>query len=323
MALEPLLEELRHLLGSDHAVAYCPVLRGEHWELEFSHWAGPEGKLRERNHRAFVRSSPSETPTFAAYDPFAVERSQQNIALTTGALFRVQRCAPQRHRQVYTALGVRDSDQLRMLICQGPRLLAWIGVVRGQPFDEDDARILQALAGTLTQRFAAHRETSAAPAHARLLEHVLDSLGEPAFLLSAKGQVEFCNDAARVLLESDHGRFSFSALQRAILRGQTTGDFTVTTLRSCGVPDYLLAIHNQRPSNRALAVARAGRAWQLRSRATAVLEQVARGLGNKEIASELACAEVTVEKQLTQIFRSANVRSRVELLSKLSEFFGW
>jgi len=64
-------------------------------------------------------------------------------------------------------------------------------------------------------------------------------------------------------------------------------------------------------------VARARTRWQLSPRTTAFLEQLARGMSNKEIASRLSCAEVTVEKQLTQLFRCSGVRSRTELMAKL------
>jgi DNA-binding NarL/FixJ family response regulator len=40
-------------------------------------------------------------------------------------------------------------------------------------------------------------------------------------------------------------------------------------------------------------------------------------MSNKEIAARLSCAEVTVEKQLTQLFRSSGVRSRTELMARL------
>jgi DNA-binding NarL/FixJ family response regulator len=48
-----------------------------------------------------------------------------------------------------------------------------------------------------------------------------------------------------------------------------------------------------------------------------VLEHRAAGKSNKEIAAALECAAVTVDKCLTQLFRTSAARSRTELTAKL------
>ena len=55
--------------------------------------------------------------------------------------------------------------------------------------------------------------------------------------------------------------------------------------------------------------------WQLNGRQTATLEGVMKGLTNKEIA--LDCAEVTVERYMTLLFRGSGAGTRMELLSWL------
>jgi DNA-binding NarL/FixJ family response regulator len=50
----------------------------------------------------------------------------------------------------------------------------------------------------------------------------------------------------------------------------------------------------------------------LTRRETDVLRATARGLSNKEIARELALAEVTIKLHLSAIFRKMGVRSRTE-----------
>jgi DNA-binding CsgD family transcriptional regulator len=59
-------------------------------------------------------------------------------------------------------------------------------------------------------------------------------------------------------------------------------------------------------------------ALDLTPRQADVLARVARGLSNKEIAAELACAENTVEFHVTQLLRKAGVQSRTQLLAKLA-----
>ena len=57
--------------------------------------------------------------------------------------------------------------------------------------------------------------------------------------------------------------------------------------------------------------------WKLTPRQTEVVAQAARGLSNKEIASVLGCAEVTVENHLTAAFRRAGVDGRGQLIAVL------
>lgn len=65
----------------------------------------------------------------------------------------------------------------------------------------------------------------------------------------------------------------------------------------------------------ALRVSEAARAWSLSARQQEVLGWVARGASNKEAAAALGCAEVTVEKHLTKIFRASGVDGRGRLMA--------
>jgi len=148
-----------------------------------------------------------------------------------------------------------------------------------------------------------------------MVSALIDALDQPALVLTASGALEFANPRARELLERAEGPELFAALRKRVAARQPHPAFTLTPLRGC--PGYVLAIFAGEERQLADVVARARTRWQLTPRTTAFLEQLARGLSNKEIASRLSCAEVTVEKQLTQLFRSSGVRSRTELLAKL------
>jgi DNA-binding NarL/FixJ family response regulator len=72
-------------------------------------------------------------------------------------------------------------------------------------------------------------------------------------------------------------------------------------------------------ANRSVAL---GGAAQLRPRETEVLRAVARGMSNKEIASELCISERTVQSHMVRIFQKLQVSSRTEaVLRALRE--GW
>jgi DNA-binding CsgD family transcriptional regulator len=65
-------------------------------------------------------------------------------------------------------------------------------------------------------------------------------------------------------------------------------------------------------------------AWQLTPRQADVLARIASGKANKEIATELACADNTVEMHVTQLLRKANVTSRSQLIARFwSEAWGF
>jgi len=57
-------------------------------------------------------------------------------------------------------------------------------------------------------------------------------------------------------------------------------------------------------------------AWTLTPRQAEVLAQLVAGLANKEIASQLGCAENTVELHVTRLLRKADVTSRSQLISQ-------
>jgi DNA-binding CsgD family transcriptional regulator len=61
---------------------------------------------------------------------------------------------------------------------------------------------------------------------------------------------------------------------------------------------------------------RAAAAWQLTPRQRDVLERIVAGHANKEIASELGCAEGTIELHVTRLFRKAEVTSRAQLFAR-------
>jgi DNA-binding CsgD family transcriptional regulator len=202
-----------------------------------------------------------------------------------------------------------------MLVCEGPRLLLWIGAMRDAPFGDEEVEMLQSLAEPLRARLNTQRQLDGVRLHEPMVSAVLDALDQPALILSQRGKLEFLNRRAKDMLERAEGVALFAALRKQVANKQQHPSFSLTPLRGC--PGYLLATYTREDRQVAHVVARARTRWQLSARTTLFLEQLARGLSNKEIAARLSCAEVTVEKQLTLLFRSSGVRSRTELMAKL------
>jgi len=315
LELSPLLEQLRTTLRAHNVAAYRAEPTEHGWDLALSSWVGPDAAARQLAHQRFVQSSPADEPNFCAYDPFVVQRSQQNRALDNSHLFALERTALASHHRVYAAVAPHQTEQLRMLICQGPRLLLWIGALRDEPFGDAERELLQSLAEPLRERLTAQRQLDSVQLHEPMVDALLEALNQPALIVTGEGSLEFTNRRARELLEREDGALLFASLRKQVIDKQPHPAFTVTPMRGC--PGHLLAIYARADEQLTHVVARARTRWQLSSRTTAFLEQLARGMSNKEIASRLSCAEVTVEKQLTQLFRSSGVRSRTELMAKL------
>ena len=65
-----------------------------------------------------------------------------------------------------------------------------------------------------------------------------------------------------------------------------------------------------------IRIAEAEQLWKLTRRQVEVLRLMVRGHSNKQIATELSCAENTVELHVTQLLRRAGVTTRAELTAK-------
>jgi DNA-binding CsgD family transcriptional regulator len=309
------LEELRTGLRADNVVAYRPEIYDAGWDLELACWVGRDAAERERAHRLFVQRSDPDEPTFAAYDPFSVQSVQQNRALDTRRLFALETGAKSRHDKLYAALKSQQTQQVRVLICEGPRLLAWLGALREEPFREDEVELLQRSVEPLRRHFSVQRQLARRGMQRGLLESLLDALDQPAVFFSARGVVEFENLRARELLAQPGGRELFGSLRRAVVARRAHPAFTLAPLR--GFPGYTLALYTRHHKLLTGALEKARTLWQLTARQTSFLEHLAHGLSNKEIAARVGCAEVTVEKQLTHMYRTSGARSRTELLARL------
>lgn len=312
------LEYLKETLSADAAVLYTPQLGASGWELTRYVWAGAHSDQLSRELKRALRSQPRESSAIWDYDPLAVQAEQRNRALTRTEL-RASPEAQERHRQLFGALA--HCDQLRVLICHGPRLLAWVGVLRERPFERHEASVLQAQVEPLRRALLREWNRESAALNRSLFEFLLETVQRPALVLSEGGRVEAANGAATAWLDSDAGAGALAALRSAIARGTEHPGFEVIRLDARGCPGYSLVLRAAAVLDSAVerAIASKSRLWGLPPRQVAVLERVAQGRSNKEIAAAIGCAEVTVERMLTRLLRLSGSRSRGELIARLHQ----
>lgn len=314
----PIFEQLSEVLEATSVLTYAPEPTAVGWNLEFVHWVGRDAARRVRGFRDLVRSMSSDGAGFAAYDPFAVEGWQRNRVVSVADLLAHDPSANTPHQRVQRAIGAQGEDQIRVLICRGPRLLAWLGALREVPFSREEQSLLQSLVPGMAKRLQWLQEKEA-PEACALIEGVLEGFPEPAVLISQHGRVEYANRAALRVFDSAWERARFRSLCQAALAGGNVAALEVTTITTTGYPVYRLVRWIDATLRKRVCLSLAKSRWQLSARHSAVLERLSEGRGNKEIANSMGCSEVTVERYLTLLFRKSGTASRTALLARLHE----
>jgi DNA-binding CsgD family transcriptional regulator len=306
------LPELRTLLRAEFAGAYRPAAVATGWSLDFMYGAGDNARAFSANFRSFVARMASSETFLGHSNPHLVQAAQRNRVLPLGALARLNPDQP--HHSLFRAIGILGHDQLRILICDGPRQLSWIGATREEPFTKREVTLLRSLTKPLQRRLRLEQQLGPG-AMPGMFEAALEALRTAAFLVGPSGAIEVANSVGLALLEQGRKNV-MDAISESARLGSDAGAFSITRVTAPGWPAYALAIRKAPPelAERVLLVQRR---WGLSARQARVLELVADGVSNKEIARALCCAEVTVENHLTELFRRSGARSRAGLVGRL------
>lgn len=305
-SLQTLPDALRELLCAELGVTYAIERRDSEVALQEFHASGRDMLGYARDFDAALRAS--KGVPYIHFNALHPELRQRNRVVA----FRVARFA-ERDKTLLRRHGCDRMDQLRVLLCEGTTLLAWVGVLSSDGIRAMDRALLAAVAPTIQRRLLLDRHLQLAPVALQLLGGALDALGVPAFLLRGEA-VEHCNAPGRAALESDR-RGVLDSLQAA-MRGQGDGSYALTRTSSAGAPGYTLAVGRATAEDgRARAAVLAAR-WLLSPRQAEVLARLARGRSNKAIAVELGCGEGTVEFHVTALLAKAECQSRAELVAR-------
>jgi DNA-binding CsgD family transcriptional regulator len=308
------LPELRELLGARFAGAYRPAATEAGWSLDFMQGAGPGAAQYVDIFRRYVAELPPSETFFPLGNPHLVQVEQRNQVVSMAQLSRRQPLG-EPFRALFRALGIDGHDQLRVLICDGPRQLAWVGATREEPFTASQVTLLRRLVKPLRDRLILEQRLAAPGMLAAALDAALEALPTAAFLLGPRRTIEIANWAGRALLERDR-RAVLKSIQESELGDPDTGAFSITRLEGAGWPPHILAIQKQ--SNGVIErVLLAQARWGLSARQARVLDLVAAGMSNKEIGRLLACSEPTIENHMTELFRRSGARSRAGLVGRL------
>jgi DNA-binding CsgD family transcriptional regulator len=307
-SLEALVVRLRELLGASFACAHN--FRSGESRIHLDQWHASADFTPPRPFQQVFKDWVEERNVdFGLYNPLRPEPGERNAA---------KRVPWQRENahpffsQMMPRAGLTGFDQARVLVCEGSSLLAWVGVMRPEPFTDRELIILRRLTPTLQRRLRTEREL-AGPSSLLLLDAVLDTLGAPAFVVRAGGRIEHANELGRERW-AKAPRETIEQL-RAALAHRADG-IELTELRAPGLEGYHLAVMRTRDAlEPRVEVAR--RRWDLTPRQADVLLRLARGDTNKRIAADLGCAERTIESHVSALFNKAQADNRASLVAKL------
>ena len=336
-ALAQLVVELRALLGAERVLAYGVGFGPDGYALDFAFASGfalPPEKLDVLLH---VGLSRMRGQPWALYDPRAPDPSQRNVAVVMppprsmaarrgDALFNRLHVSGTERRDLADRMvrlnevflgriGIADMDVCRALVCDGDKLLAWIGACQSGPFSERDRAILARLLPAIGQRLRTERVLGDAQLYAAALPVVLEAIAQAAFLLDARGNVKHANATARVMAASE-GRALAERLREVVHDAAPQDDFLRSEIASAGLPKHFLLVRRPAQQDCGSRLREARQKWQLTPRETDVLARLVWGEANKSIASALGCVERTVEIHVTQLLAKAGVDGRAALVAQ-------
>lgn len=241
-------------------------------------------------HRLAERYFQQPGPRWGLFDPANPEPGQRNVPLRLlDVASREQLRNSPFGRGLLAPLGLLEHDVMRVLVCEGDELLAWVCVARKVPFAADERALLAELIEPLRRRLVLEDRLTQVLLPTMPLEQAL-AAAEPA--PSSPGPRAQSTVPGSKVEES--GVFA---------RMEDGGDGNGVT------------------SRRKVQLDRADQVWKLTPRQRQVLELVVTGMSNKEIAKTLDCAIRTAELHVTLLLQKASCDSRTELMSRFFSTF--
>ncbi len=303
--------ELGLLLGGGKAGANRVAPAGDGWDFESLALAGP-GWAPDAV-PAFRRFAQSSGDFWAVYDPLRPQASQRNVVVRHDREAIAELAV---YQKLYPRVGLGGLHEMRMLVCEGPMLLSWVGAWSESPFDARAAWMLEGV-GRAARR--ALRMSRALPSGVAWtgFEAALDALDVEVFVVDGTGRVDFANRAGALRLASDR-RAVVKELTASVAPRSAERPFDLHPLRLSGAAPLFLAMRSAVPGRALEArLEHARQRWALTKRQVEVLSLLARGDANKDIATKLSCRPRTVELHVAALLGKAKVESRLQLVAAL------
>jgi DNA-binding CsgD family transcriptional regulator len=142
---------------------------------------------------------------------------------------------------------------------------------------------------------------------------MLDEIPSAAYVVWGDGAIAFANDAG-----ADEFARAPEETKLAIVEslGGHGDSFHVKRIAVAGTPSHFLAVRRGGPADTESRLRIAAGGLEATPRQAEVLSLLVRGRSNKAIATELGCAEATVEIHVGVLLKKSGCGSRCELVSR-------
>jgi DNA-binding NarL/FixJ family response regulator len=308
------VEAMQSLLETDKAIVYSlhPRSAGDDLKVGLAHIASPVGPFRDVFDRWLVGKGLDVT----GYNPIRPEPAQRNRVLSAEDVRRPGEPLSAVERELYPAMNAAGHHTLRMLVCEGSSLLAWVGMLQPARPSPRQRRLLRKLLPAFRQRLRFERWVRETAFASGALPVALENIGAAAWVLAPDGRVVHANEAARARLDRRDGDAVRHQLRGCAAGRAGDGRLKVARFSAAEGQRGLLVV-DPGAAAAAPSVADARQRYGLTPAQARVLDLVARGLSNATIAAELTLAERTVEAHVTAILDKAQVPSRAALIAAL------
>lgn len=333
-ALDGLLPPLREALDTDRVLVYAVRPESPGWSFAFLQTLGfPLSDTRliesiEPLFRSYHR--------FALFDPGRPEKTQRNEPVETPSWKSLVEEGlpaaiagmpiPAAEKQERISLARRLSNAVlpwevytmhtaRMLVCDGPDLLAWVGGYQPEAYHPRYFAVLRALLPALQQRLRLERRLGilGEPVDP-LLDATLEHVAGPAFVTDLEGRLVTANTAGRQRYDAD--RSGTAALLRRPSQPPPGVRVSVNEVVTRGARGMRLVVVSEPAAPVIHRTRRAARHHGLTPRQTEVLQLLADGASNLRIAHTLGCAERTAEVHVAAVLAKFGCATRAAVIAQ-------
>jgi DNA-binding CsgD family transcriptional regulator/PAS domain-containing protein len=309
------LEALHALLGTDKLLLYSLAQRSGGEDLMVAHEANVAypAALWRSVFDDFLRGRGVDWGPYNALKPDRAQRDRvlksDEIAEITGGRSR------EVEQSLYARLGMFGEDTMRVLVCDGPSMLAWLGCVQPERTTKRQREILERVVPAFRKRLVFERFLREASLASSALAASLEAVNGAAWVLAPDGRIAHANSAGRARYDEDPTR-TRSALEVCVA-GVADPRLRAMPLREGDSGLGHVVVELPDPASATFGVGTAAQRFRLTPAQTRVLERVARGISNATIAAELGVAERTIEAHVTAILVKAQVPSRAALIVQI------
>jgi len=310
--LQDSAELLRQLLGAEFGLLYRTATRGDGGlELDLCYRSGITSAQMD-----IVVGLLNAGGPFLAYDPNTPEEGQRNRVVSLYNTPAIDRAKLERVDSYYRKHQTSVFGQHRILVCDGPSLLAWVGVRREAALSTSEHRVLTSLIPHFVQALRLERDWRDKAVLNSGLTGIFDKLDGAWFMTTPSGRILFANAEAQVVLDKD-GAGTRAQVKEAIARRNVAPgvDVDVSELGGNGLPNgFLVRLRGQKRIEPQLKLA--AQVWKLTRKQVEVLQGLVAGELDKVIADQLGCAERTVQHHAARIRLASGAQTRTELVTR-------